>query len=329
VSATGEKLLRPAGVPASWEPVDMRPVLSGEVVVEEPRYLRRTDGRALLYRGRVNDLHSATETGKSWLAIAACAEAITAGERVLYIDFESDALEIGARFLALGITDVSKLDYVRPDEPITDEVARSLADPAYAFVVQDGVTEALSMLGLKSVSDVDVAAFHRRLPRPFADAGSCVLLIDHVGKATGGDNRFAIGSQHKLSGVTGAAYELQTVRPFGRGTVGEARVLLSKDRPGFVRGWARGARVVSRVRLDATGDRLELTLHAPDAGGDRGGLRPSEERVLSALRGSDEPTSPAEVVAATGLARETVQRGLRRLFDLHLVDGVDGLWWGT
>jgi hypothetical protein len=44
---------RPSGV---WTPVDLEPVLSGELVSERPSILQRTDGQALFYRGRVHVL---------------------------------------------------------------------------------------------------------------------------------------------------------------------------------------------------------------------------------------------------------------------------------
>jgi hypothetical protein len=45
-----------------------------------PDYLNREDGHNLFYRGTVNILFGDPESGKSWVALAACQEALSAGE---------------------------------------------------------------------------------------------------------------------------------------------------------------------------------------------------------------------------------------------------------
>jgi hypothetical protein len=326
----------PSDLPESWQAVDLGDVIAGRVNAPEPVYLQRSDGQALLYAGRVNEIHSATEGGKTWLAMKACAEALEAGERVLILDFESEASEIVPRLQALDAPDLEELlSYIRPDDPITETLARSLAQP-YAVVILDGVTEALSLLGLKSTLDTDVAAFHRMLPRPFADAGACVLLIDHVVKSKEGDTRFAIGSQHKLAGVTGASYELQGVRPFGRGIIGEAKLAVAKDRPGFIRGMAQGARNIATVTLDATQEHYELTLEPlGDKGGtDGNGLPRAAATVLSVLgTGVTQMyrSQIADAIAAgpwpQGYRDETISRALATLRDRGLADSAEHRWW--
>ena len=53
--------------------------------------------------------------------------------------------------------------------------------------------------------------------------------------------RFALGGQHKLAGLTGAAYKFTTAKFFTRATgtepvVGRVIITVEKDRPGYVRG---------------------------------------------------------------------------------------------
>jgi hypothetical protein len=112
----------------------------------------------------------------------------------------------------------------------------------------DGITEAMTTEGLEVNENADAATFARRLLRPLADAGAAVVAIDHQPKNAGETGRYALGSQHKLAGLTGAAYRFEPVRPLGRpdGTeevVGWSKVTVSKDRPGYVRGKSREGNV--------------------------------------------------------------------------------------
>ena len=60
--------------------------------------------------------------------------------------------------------------------------------------------------------------------------------------------RFALGGQHKLAGLTGAAYKFTTAKFFTRATgtepvVGRVIITVEKDRPGYVRGRTDEGRV--------------------------------------------------------------------------------------
>lgn len=127
---------------------------------------------------------------------------------------------------------------VQPSEPYGPPAAAVLnaaITVPLALAVIDGVTEAMAAHGLDPLSNAEVAAFNARLPKPLAATGSIVAMIDHVTKSREGRGRYAIGAQHKLSAVDGAAYILELVRPFGHGLHGIAKVIVAKDRPGWVR----------------------------------------------------------------------------------------------
>ena len=91
---------------------------------------------------------------------------------------------------------------------------------------------------------------------PLADA---VLVLDHVTKSSEGRGRYAIGSERKLSGITGAAYVLEVTRPWSRALGGEpvygAAVLkITKDRPGYVRGGRSELSTVASIEVTADPD---------------------------------------------------------------------------
>ena len=63
-------------------------------------------------------------------------------------------------------------------------------------------------------------------------------MIDHVPKSTD-SQRFALGSQHKTAGLTGASYRFEAGRQLSRALVdpveASVTIYVEKDRPGHVR----------------------------------------------------------------------------------------------
>jgi hypothetical protein len=65
--------------------------------------------------------------------------------------------------------------------------------------------------------------------------GPAVASLDHVTKSGDGRGRYALGAVHKLNGLNGGAYLLDSRRPFGIGLTGRSTVKIAKDRPGQLR----------------------------------------------------------------------------------------------
>lgn len=228
-------------VPSTWGRVDLGPFLDGDYRPPMPTAGRRDDGVRLFYSGRIHSLFSEPEAGKTWFAMMVAASEMYDGNDVMFVDFEDSFEGVVPRLLALGVApDVIRKQfiYVRPEE------APSLGDrsllfgavtPQTTMVWVDGVTEAMALFNLRPDKDTEVAHFWKHLPRPLAKLGPAVVLLDHVVKNQDSRGRWATGSQHKLSGLNGAAYVLESITPFGVGMKGRTRVWVSKDRPGQVR----------------------------------------------------------------------------------------------
>src|SRR5262249_20266210 len=125
-----------------------------------------------------------------------------------------------------------------------------------------------------------------------------VVQIDHVAKDKDGRGRFAIGGQHKLAGIDGAAFVVEAIKPFGRGLSGWARVTVSKDRPGWIRQHARGD-VVGELHVDSDPDGgVAIALQAPEIR--TGTFRPTVlmERVSQLLE------------ATPGLSKRSIRGGV-------------------
>lgn len=272
--------------PNTWQPVDLTDVLDGTYEPEVPDLLPREDGLGLLYRGRVHSIHAESESGKSLVVQAEAARLLNTGERVAYLDFESDAASVVRRLLDLGADPEavrSRFDYRRPEvapAPGTPERAAwlELLTGRYALVVLDGVTEALDVLAPRG-SGVDlnerIAGWLRGYPVALANyTGAAVVLIDHVVKNSESRGRHAIGGQHKMAGLTGAAYTVEVKDQPRRGHVGVLHLRIAKDRPGSIRAQCGQMRATDRtqlaavVRIDSTGQRIAVTLASPGAEAD-------------------------------------------------------------
>ncbi|MGP8182099.1 MAG: AAA family ATPase [Acidimicrobiales bacterium] len=244
-------------VSSSWVPIDLTMAVRVEDV-EPPSLLGRSDGRCLLYPGRTHAFQGESETLKSWAAQLATVQVVRAGKNVLYIDYEDDERGVVSRLMAMGLEPhqiLEHLTYIRPDEPLrtkNDELTVGgndfcdvLESRAFALAIIDGLTEAMTTEGLDLNSNSDVATWMRRVPRRVAKTGAAVVAIDHLPKARNNQGRYALGGQHKLAGLTGAAYKFSIRRYLSRAIgsqPGEGRVLITveKDRPGYVRGWSLG-----------------------------------------------------------------------------------------
>jgi hypothetical protein len=226
---------------ASWAPVDLAAAMSGDSEDDRPHMLERDDGHHLLYNGKLHTIAGESESLKTWLALLAVADVINHGHYALFIDYEDSARSIAGRLLALGCAkDAIQqfLYYVKPEEaygPLSAAILTERAPEPKALAVIDGITEAMTSHGLDPLSNPDVAAFNAKLPKKLAGPGTPVVMIDHVTKAREGRGRYAIGAQHKLSAVDGAAYIIDLIKPFGHGLHGMAKITISKDRPGRVR----------------------------------------------------------------------------------------------
>ena len=320
-----------AALGSSWAPLDLGPivagVLSGEIVGPVPTILDRTDEMLLLYPAEVHCLSGEPESCKGWIALNAAASVIERGGRVLYMDFEDGAASIVTRLFALQVLPdaiVERFTYVRPSDPFSagtfDELFRSRS---YELAVIDGLTEGYSLLGLDIASNDDAAKFLAALPRPIADHGAAVLLIDHVAKSKETRGRCSIGAQHKLAGV-GVQFGTEVIKALSRTSAGLVKLKIDKDRHGHVRGHAE-AGVIALVHItpEGNGERVSVRLEPPESSTtDHGKFRPTRlmERISRFLEAEDEPASRNAVRRAVPNKAESVDAALQMLVDENYVE---------
>lgn len=305
----------------SWSPTDLTEVLTGNTSCVAPTLLRRTDGVCLFYPGMTHSFHGESESGKSLIVQAECVRMVNDGERVLYIDFESDEKSVVDRLIKFGADEQAVADhfhYVRPEAtPHHSDAERaaweSILGTEYTLAVIDGVTEALTVFGRKSLDNDDIAAWSREVPRKIAErTGAAVVLIDHVVKNKTQQGRHAIGGQAKMAALTGAAYTVEILQPLGVGMRGAVGLRVGKDRPGQVRNqcgaFRKGDRTqqAARVVIDSTGEQTTVTVEPWESHGPQeatgGAFRPTHlmQRVSRAMEAAAEPMTKTTAVAAAG-----------------------------
>jgi len=308
---------------STWSPVDVGAVIDGGLEMTEPTLLLRSDGSGLLYPGKVHAINAPPETAKTFLALYVAFERISAGEHVVYIDFEDDALGILERLMALGVSRdeaASQFHYVRPDEPFSPTARAQLLNlvrlhqPTLAII--DGVAEAMAQNGWNESDNGDVAAFLTALPRLLEREGCSVVLLDHLVKDKEQQGRYARGAGHKLAGLSGAAYKMETLSAFGRGKTGSVRLTLTKDRPGWIRRSAAGQKVAEvEFASSANGDSVVVKVSAPDTTPQK--FRPTYlmEHVSRVLEIATAPMSMSQVLESTNGNRDARISAIRCLVD--------------
>ncbi len=281
---------------SSWQPVDLGPYLSGQILPVEPTIFEREDGAFLMYPGRINMLYGSSESAKSWLALHIAMQEIGVGARVVYCDFEDEPVNTLDRLRRMGAApdDLSQgqFTYVRPEEPIADmqrgrggdrsssggtsaaDIFERLIlgvkeDGGYSggvdptLIVIDGLSVLYGLHGLDTDKVMDTDIITNWLKSLTRNGRTTVLVIDHTGK-TPEKGSLPIGSQHKVSMVQGTLLQAWVKTQPMPGIVGVVELVVLKDRPGQVRKVSARpsttgtgkAQVTAVVRLDSREDEV-------------------------------------------------------------------------
>jgi hypothetical protein len=319
----------------SWSPVDLTDLLEGKRELLQPTLFERTDGQCLVYPGMTHSFHGESESGKSLVIQAECVRLMNDGEDVLYVDFDSDAASVVARLREFGADPQAIADHfhyrqpeVRPDSAEERGAWEEMLSASYTLAVIDGVTDALGTYGYSLKDNDEVARWIRTVPRQIAvRTGAAVVLIDHVTKETSTRNRWAIGGQAKMAGLTGAAYTVEVVAPLGHGLRGEVVLKVAKDRPGSVRPHCGPffkkdrTQEAARVVVDSTVSPPVVTIGAPRAPSDEEPLAEKAFRPTNLMqRISEEIEQRPAQLTKNQAVRQAGGRKETTLAAFHLLD---------
>ena len=262
---------------SSWLPQPILDMAAAAETEPAPTILKRTDGRALFYRGRVNGILGEAESGKTWIALAAVAETLADGGTVVYLDFEDTPAGTLGRLRKLDVTEtnLTRLHYINPDENL-GEIARATMLAAIHqlkpdLIIVDGYNAGMTILGLDINSNNDATLFATRILRPLADTGAAVTYIDHVPKNKETRGKGGIGAQAKRAMTTGACITVKVIDHPAPGAIGKLLISVDKDRPGRVRENSRGPKAHwGVVHIESIGDDVAIRIEpaTPEDQGD-------------------------------------------------------------
>jgi hypothetical protein len=224
--------------------VDLSPLATSGRLPEPPTpdYLHRSDGTALLYRGRVNRLFGDPESGKTWVLLAATGSVLAEGGQVAHVDVDhmGAALLVGRLgLLGVPLAVLGDPGRFRLYEPTDAEALRAVTADVAAWspdlVGVDSLGEVLPMLGMSSNSPDDYTEAHRAVIQPLADSGACVVVLDHLAKGADSRRQGPGGTLAKGRPVRGVSLRVRRVRDYAPGKGGASALTVDKDTPGGVR----------------------------------------------------------------------------------------------
>jgi len=267
--------------------VDLGPYLDGSATQEVPTVATVWNGRCLFYEGRLNEVHSEPGTGKTNVLMAACILEIQEGSRILYIDPEDTPKGFCSRMLMLGASPQDIREHVfylhNPPPKEIEQAQKWARDHKPRIVVLDGLAESMAAVDLNEDKALDVLKFFREILRPFAEAGSAVIVADHVTKSTEGRGQFARGSGAKAGRYDGVSYDIVSGDRYTPQCEGFVKLKVAKDRNGGA--GARGS-IVATLHFIPGADGRTITSFREPENGQSAEFRPTKimEKILSRLK---------------------------------------------
>jgi 5S rRNA maturation endonuclease (ribonuclease M5) len=302
-----------------WNLANLTEVLSDDYQPPTPTIGTRTDNKSLFYLGRINALFGESGSGKSWVAMATCAQQINTGNHVVYIDLEDHVGSVAHRMIKLGCTktDVQTLfHYINPMAPFNTlasiDLLQLITTTNTQLVVIDSTGEAMALDGAEPNSDDSTARWFRNFPRLLAHAGPCVLLLDHMAKSNDTNQGFAIGSQRKRAAIDGAAYRVEVGVAPAKGLEGHLKLITAKDRGGY---YQHGHKV-AEVEINDSTTGINVTIKPPSTG------LPTilMGRICDYLATNPTASSQNAIIKAVKGNDDAIRVGLQNLVDLGYID---------
>jgi hypothetical protein len=290
----------------------MDAAFDGKKQREEPVFGMREDKQFMFYAGKENAIYGATEAGKDMLLAEIVSQALDFGQSVCWIDFEEgDEIDIANRLREMGASRDAVCDQwlFRFSTPEDVEAAQDSVYDAIKhqceLVIFNGLQSAYGLFGWELFDPNSPVMFRRGFITKLVKKGCCVITTDHVTKVNADTrnnvSRYAAGGITKLNWVTGAAYMIEAIDPIIRGAVGRSRIILTKDRPGFVK--AECARIerdptvmyAGTLVVKSTGDKengysLRVDIKHPE----RGSV--VKDRIRARREGTEYEDVPRDVI---------------------------------
>lgn len=292
--------------------VDLAPWLDGIAKPIVPEVAEISAGRCLFYTEAVNEIHGEPGIGKTNILLAAAGRVLASGGAVVYLDPEDSPARITARALSLGLDREAmreRFHYLHDPDPSDYEKAQTWAAACKpSLVILDGLAEALAREALDENVPGEILSFFRGRIRPFASAGSAVVVADHVTKDAQSRGRYARGSGAKLAHYNGAVYEVRLAEAYTPTKAGHVSLKVSKDRNGGA--GAMGEFVAELHFTPVQGEARTLLEWREPA---KEGTRPTKviDRIIDHLR--QVPSANKRAILSVAKSKGTCERALEIL----------------
>jgi hypothetical protein len=222
--------------------VDIAAILQGGITAPQPGILPFSEDFSLFYSGEFNLIFGDTESGKTWLCMAAVVSVLNEGGRAAIIDLDHNgAHSIVNRLLQFGIeedvlSDTGRFRLAEPADAVDlKEVVQNLTEFKPDVVTIDSLGEVLPLFRYNSNNADDFTMVHTDVIKPLARHGAAVLVVDHLAKNADSRAQGPTGTMAKTRAVGGLAVRVTAQQAFRPGEGGTAKLELHKDRHGGVR----------------------------------------------------------------------------------------------
>ncbi len=222
--------------------VNVKQLLAEGLEPPAPTILPISDQLCLFYADAFNLVYGDTESGKTWLCLAAVVSTLNDGGRASIVDLDHNgAAALVDKLINLGV-DIEILEdptSFRLYEPIDQLELKEVVQDQSAFkpdiVILDSLGEILPLFRANSNSADDFLTVHAEVIKPLERHGACVVVIDHLAKNADSRAQGPGGTGAKLRPVNGIALLVTVDRQFTPGSGGSSKLTLRKDRNGVVR----------------------------------------------------------------------------------------------
>ena len=172
-----------------------------------PTVLPFSEEFCLFYSSSFNLIYGDTESGKTWLCLAAVASVLSDGGTATIIDLDHNgAPALIGNLIKLGVDpeilqDPRRFRLSEPGDRL--DLVEVVQDQAVAkpdVVILDSLGEILPLFRANSNSADDFTAVHAEIIKPLTRNGASVLVVDHLAKNADSRSYGPTGTAAKLKG---------------------------------------------------------------------------------------------------------------------------------
>lgn len=247
--------------------VDVRRLLAEGLDLPEPSILPISNDYCLFYTDAFNLVYGDTESGKTWLCLAAVVSVLNDGGRATIVDLDHNgASALIGKLINFGVDteileDPASFRLYEPGDRIElQEVVQDQSVFQPDLVILDSLGEVLPLFHANSNSADDFTVVHTEVIKPLTRGGACVVVVDHLAKNADSRAQGPGGTAAKLRAVNGVALLVTADRQFTPGAGGTSKLTLRKDRAGGIRNRYPTSKepVIGTFELFSEGDSLDF-----------------------------------------------------------------------